>query len=65
MKIKNFLIPEAGHQGISPFHFVLGAKKRNFIFCPTRNCKKKQFRPPPRRGNIGNIGAEPSRNYLD
>tara|TARA_R110002072_G_scaffold142036_1_gene287369 strand:+ start:151 stop:363 length:213 start_codon:yes stop_codon:yes gene_type:complete len=22
------------------FHFGLGAKNRNFIFCPTRNCEK-------------------------
>jgi len=31
---------------------------------PTRNSKKKQFRPPPRGGNIGNLDADPLRNYL-
>ena len=39
----------------------LGAKPEILYFAPPGIVKKKQFRPPPRGGNIGNLEAEPSR----
>ena len=47
------------------FILSLGPKPEILYFAPPGIAKKKQFRPPLRGGNIGNLEAEPARNYLD
>jgi hypothetical protein len=46
------------------YHFGLRAKTEILYFAPP-GIAKKQFRPPPRGGMIGNPEAEPSGNYKD